>query len=102
MRRRFVQQCDGTLIEVSADHQAQPPNADALLWNDRSYQDANDARFRSRSSHREFMRANGLTTVDDYTQQFQRAAEARARHYEGRDTSRKEDVARAFARHQRG
>src|SRR5262249_16137300 len=102
MKRRFIQQRDGSLIEVTSDYVPEPRNHDAVLWNDRTYQDCGDPRFFSRSQHREYMRVNGLTTVDDFTQHFERAAEARARFYEGGDRSRKEDVARALARYARG
>ena len=76
MRRRFIQ-VGLELVEVSRDYVPTPRNADALLWNDRSYQDANDPRFSSRSEHRAYMKANGLTTIDDYKGHF--AAERKRR-----------------------
>jgi hypothetical protein len=94
VRRRFIQR-GLELVEVSNDYVPEPSNTDAVLWNDRDYQDAGDARFASRSQHREFMKANGLTTVDDFKEHFRRAREARLRFYRGEDASRKEDVARA-------
>ena len=96
MRRRYIQ-VDGKLIEVPLDYRPPPRNSDALLWNDRSYQDANDPRFASRSEHREYMKRHGLTTVDDFKGQF--ASEQKRREQflqKGTDTSRREDVARAL------
>jgi len=87
------------LIEVSLDYVPELPNTDSVLWNDRAYQDVSDPRFTSRTSHREYMKANNLTTVDDFKEQFRRAREARLRFYRGEDASRKEDVARALERH---
>jgi hypothetical protein len=97
MRRRFIQQADGTLLEVSLDYQAEPVRHDSVLWNDRSYQDANDPRFASRSQHREFMKRNGLTTVDDFTGHFEREERRRdAFRTSAPDPSRARDIARAL------
>ena len=58
MKRKFVQDpVTLELVEVSADFVPDPRNGEAVLWNDREYQDGNDPRFRSRSQHREFMAA---------------------------------------------
>lgn len=96
MRRRYIQ-VNGELIEVPLDYRAPPKNADAVLWNDRAYQDANDPRFASRSQHREYMKREGLTTVDDFKGQFANAAKERAEFFTtGKDRSRREDIARAL------
>ena len=94
-RRRYVQ-INGELVEVPLDHVSAPRNHDALLWNDRSYQDVNDPRFHSRTSHREYMKRTGLTTVDDFKSTFARAAEERAARARGEDASRRADIARAL------
>lgn len=65
MRRRFIQ-INGELVEVPLNYQSEPRGADSVLWNDRAYQDAGDPRFSSRTQHREFMKKNGLTTIDDF------------------------------------
>jgi len=79
------------------------PDAGRFLWNDREYQDMNDPRFSSRSQHRQYMRDNGLSTMDDWTQTWAKAAQERAAWYtEGRDPSRKSDVARALELVQQG
>lgn len=101
MTRRFVQDpVTLDLIEVDADFIPLPRrNGDAALWNDRAYQDCGDARFHSRTSHREFMRANGLTTIDDFRAHFAKSAETRKKFFtEGYDPSRRRDVERAFNR----
>jgi len=96
MRRRFIQ-INGELVEVGPGFRAPVQNHDALLWNDRSYQDVGDSRFASRSQHREFMKRTGLTTIDDFKQQNQREAERRAAFYRGApDETRRADVARAM------
>jgi hypothetical protein len=95
VRRRYIQR-DGELIEVPLNFQPEPRNSDAVLWNDRAYQDVGDPRFHSRTSHREFMRREGLTTVDDFKDSFKQAREKRLAFYRGEDTSRKADIARAL------
>lgn len=97
MRRRFIQ-INGELVEVSPDYVAEPRNHDGVLWNDRSYQDMNDPRFTSRSQHREYMKRNGLATVDDFKGDFARAERERAAYYRGEDASRRADIARALER----
>lgn len=99
MRRRFIQQKDGTLLEVSLDYVPEPVRHDSVLWNDRGYQDANDPRFSSRTRHRAYMKRHGLTTVDDYTQQFARDAAKRAEVLSGVDRTRRGDIARALEKH---
>ena len=98
MRRRFVQ-INGELVEVGPGYRAPlRSNTDAVLWNDRSYQDANDPRFKSRSEHREYMKRTGLTTVDDFKGDFARAEAQRAAYYRGEDSSRRADIARAMVK----
>jgi hypothetical protein len=93
--RRYVQ-INGELIEVTDEARDFARRADHILWNDRAYQDMNDPRFRSRSEHREYMKRNGLTTVDDFKQHDERMAKQRADFYRGVDAERKTDLARAF------
>jgi hypothetical protein len=50
----------------------------------------------SRSKHREYMRANNLTTADDFTQTWKDAAKERERVYAGDDKSRAHDVRAAL------
>jgi hypothetical protein len=90
----------GELVEVGGDYVAGPrANTDAVLWNDRAYQDIGDPRFTSRSTHREYMRANGLTLADDYKGEWAKNLGERAAIKKGaalRDGSRAGDVARAL------
>lgn len=96
-RRRFIQ-INGELVEVGPGYRApiRTTNTDAVLWNDRSYQDANDPRFKSRTQHREYMKRHGLTTVDDFKGHFAQAEKSRERFYKGEDSSRRADIARAM------
>lgn len=49
----------------------------------------------TRAKHREYMRANNLTTVDDFAATWQRDAERRQARLAGEDASRVADVAAA-------
>lgn len=77
-RRRWIQ-INGELVEVPQDYQPEPRSAKNVgaLWNDREYQDAGDPRYHSRTSHREYMRLNGLATVDDFKDQWKKQEAAR-------------------------
>lgn len=102
-RRRWIYDQHGVAHEVSSDYVQPLPDAGRFLWNDREYQDMNDPRFNSRSTHRQFMRDNGLSTMDDYKNEWAKAAKERAAWYtEGRDPSRKNDVQRALELVQQG
>jgi hypothetical protein len=57
-----------------------------------------DPRFASRSQHREYMKRNGLSTMDDWTQTWAKAARERADASRGIDASRRADIERAFAK----
>jgi predicted nucleic acid-binding Zn ribbon protein len=52
----------------------------------------------SRSKHREYMRANNLTTADDFSQTWAKQAEQRAAALAGNDASRAQDVRAAVER----
>lgn len=101
MRTRWVQHPD-TLELIPADQvtfeHERKANADSTLWNDRSYQDANDPRFASRTAHREYMRRNDLTTMDDFKGTWDRAAKERADFFTtgGDHRARREDVERTI------
>jgi hypothetical protein len=102
-RKRWVY-INGEAIEVSPDfvNERTVTAADSVLWNDRSYQDMGDPRFASRKQHREYMKRNGLTTADDFTNTWQSAAKDRERALKGIDPTRKRDIAEAFHRVRRG
>ena len=103
-KRRFIQRQEPPydFIEVTDDYvPAARSNTDAVLWNDRSYDGlrATDGTpIDSRSKHREYMKVNGLTTADDFTQTWNKAAKERADYYQGKKGSvTRQDVERAIA-----
>ena len=92
MKRRFIQMKEPPydLIEVSLDYEPDSPRRDGLLYNDRDYDglratDGTD--IGSRSKHREYMRRNGLCTIDDFKESNAKAAQQRAAFYEGKSGS---------------
>lgn len=100
-RRRFIyDQETRELVEVSLDYE---PTRDAVsrVVNDRHYDGlrATDGTpIDTRAKHREYMRRNGLTTIDDFTKTWERAAQERADYFKagkGGAVTR-EDVARAI------
>lgn len=50
----------------------------------------------SRSKHREYMKRNNLTTIDDFTETWKRDARERADRIAGVDPTRKQDIADAI------
>ena len=97
-RRRWIYPKGGEPFEVSPDYE-QPVDrtaGDSVLWNDRAYQDMNDPRFKSRSQHRAFMAANGLTTADDFTNTWKKSEEQRREISAGVNRTRKNDMVEAF------
>lgn len=94
-RRRFVL-VRGELVELTQhSREVSPPDAGAL-WGDRNYTglratDGTD--ISTRSKHREYMRARGLTTMDDYHDEWGAVAKRRAAELAGEDPTRKWDIA---------
>ena len=102
MKRRFVQSREAPydFIEVTDDYSPDPRNADSTLWNDRSYDglratDGTD--ISSRSKHREYMKANGLTTLDDFKGTWAKARQERDRFFTQGPGNVRPDVERAIA-----
>lgn len=99
-RRRYIQDRQtGELIEVTSDYQAPLRNDAGALWGDSSYEgmratDGTD--ISSRSKHREYMRANNLTTVDDFKDTWAKAQEQRERYYTQGGTFSRRDIERAI------
>ena len=94
-RRRWIY-VDGVAHEVDLDYVNRVvPNHDALLFNDRLYQDDGDPRYTSRTTHREYMKRNNLSLASDYTNEWANAAKARANIQQGVDPRRREDIVRA-------
>jgi hypothetical protein len=105
MKRKFIQMREPPfdLIEVSADYSPPPRTVtDAALWNDRSYhglQTTDGVAIDSRARHREYMAQRGLTTADDFKNEWASAADKRARYFEGQPGSgsiSRHDIARAI------
>ena len=95
-KRRFVQDpVTHELVEVSADYVSDTRNQDAVLWNDRAYQDLNDPRFTSRSQHREFMARHGLATTSDFPGQWKEQERVRNERKRGIDPTRIRDIVNA-------
>ena len=105
-RRRYIQdRHTGELIEVSQDHQAALRNDAGVLWGDRHYDGAratDGTDISTRTKHREYMAAHGLTTVDDYKETWAQAQAARESYYRNGGSIRREDVARAMHQLQAG
>ena len=104
MKRRFVQDRDPPydFREVTDDHVPLLRSVtDAALWNDRSYDGlaATDGTpINSRTKHREYMKANNLTTLDDFQGELASARQHRDDYYTGKKgTVTRQDVARAIA-----
>lgn len=52
----------------------------------------------TRTKHRAYMKERGITTADDYRNEWKTAAQQRAADLAGDDPSRREDIARAAAK----
>jgi len=103
-RRKWIQSLEPPyeLIEVSPDYEPDSRSVtDSVLWNDRSYdglQATDGVSISSRTKHREYMKARGLTTADDFKDTWAKAAQDRADYYQGRKgTVTKEDIRRTIA-----
>ena len=94
-RRRFVA-VGNKWVEVDLDYVQPPSNYDAVLWNDRAYQDMNDPRFKSRTEHRAYMAQNGLTTFDDFRNEFRVKEQQRMEAKKCIDPARKQQIAAAI------
>lgn len=100
-RRRYVSiKTNGTyeLVEITKDNEpeSRAPIADSILWNDRSYQDMNDPRFKSRTQHRQYMKDRGLTVTGDYTNEWKQREAQRVKAKQGYDPTRKDDIVQAI------
>ena len=102
MRRRWVQ-IDGELVEVGADYAPESATGardSGALWNDRSYDGlraTDGADISSRTKHREYMKVNGLTTVDDFSSQWARQQKQRQEYMTRGGSIRKADIERAIS-----
>lgn len=99
-RRRYIQdRHTGELIEVTSDYQAPLRNDAGALWGDRHYDGArasDGSDISTRSKHREYMKLNNVTTVDDFKDTWAKAREQRERLYTQGGTFSRRDVERAI------
>ena len=99
-RRRFVQMREPPyeLVEITDDYDA-PARADSALWGDRSYEgmvapDGTD--ISSRTKHREYMKAKGLTTMDDFKDSWAQAKKEREHYVQNGGSFKRADIERAI------
>jgi len=100
-RRRYIQSPEPPyeLIEVTADYQPPTRNDTGALWGDRHYdglQATDGTDISSRTKHREYMRRNGLTTVDDYKETWAKAQKERESYYTQGGSIKRSDIERAM------
>lgn len=99
-RRRYVQdRKTGELIEVTADYQADLRTDSGALWGDRSYDglkasDGTD--ISTRTKHRDYMKAAGVTTMDDFKDSWAKAKESRERYMTEGGSFKRADIERAI------
>lgn len=96
-RPTFVH-CGGPMdrfFEVAPAMAIHNPGAGDRHYDGLQAQDGTD--ISSRSKHRAYMKANNLTTADDYTQTWAKAAEDRKSTLAGDDKTRAGDIAHAIA-----
>ena len=102
-RRRWRQMADGTLVEVDLDSRGTSrQSTDGALWNDRHYENlstTDGVDISSRSKHRAYMKATGLTTYDDFKGEFERRTAEREKYRSGeRGSVSRADIARTIDR----
>lgn len=99
-RRRWIQdRKTGELIEVTADYQPELRTDSGALWGDSSYDglkapDGTD--ISSRTKHRDYMKANGLTTMDDFKDTWAQAKVSRERYMTEGGSFKRADIERAI------
>jgi len=101
VKRKFIYSRElGKMIEVTPDYEQEPRDHSEVLWNDRHYDGltATDGTpINSRAKHRAYMKANGLTTMDDFKGEWAAAEKARADYWAGRKGSiSRDDIERAI------
>lgn len=100
-RKRYIQSKEPPyeLIEVSDDYRPALRVDSGALWGDRSYDGArasDGTDISTRTKHREYMRANNLTTMDDFKDSWAKAQEQRDHYRQHGGTFSRRDVERAI------
>jgi len=100
-RRRFVQRREPPydLIEITDDYLPEVRADSGALWGDRSYDgmrapDGTD--ISTRTKHREYMKAAGVTTMDDFKDTWARAKVERENYYQNGGSFKRADIERAI------
>jgi hypothetical protein len=99
-KRRWIQdRTTGELVEVTADYHPHMRTDSGALWGDSSYDgmkapDGTD--ISSRTKHREYMKAKGLTTMDDFKGSWAQAKESRERYMTEGGSFKRADIERAI------
>ena len=100
-RRRYIQSKEPPyeLIEITDDYQVPMRTDSGALWGDRSYDglrapDGTD--ISTRSKHREYMKATGLTTADDFQASWAKASENRENYVKHGGSFSRGDIERAI------
>ena len=100
-RRRFIQRREPPydLIEITDDYLPEVRADSGALWGDRSYDgmrapDGTD--ISTRTKHREYMKATGLTTMDDFKDSWAKAKAERERYYTEGGSFKRADIERAI------
>lgn len=100
-RRRYIA-VGNKWVEVTQDYEPPPAHAGAYIVGDRHYDGLRSpidgADISTRAKHKEYMRANGLVTADDFKNEWAKAAEKRAEVFQGVDPRRGRDIAEAAQR----
>jgi hypothetical protein len=95
------------MVEGPGPRRVDGPSGDSWRFSDRMYSDSpfvgsDGTVIDSRKKHREYMKRNGLTTMDDYKGAWDKAAQERKAFFEGTHSGireeRKADVRRALER----
>ncbi len=103
MKRRFIQDpVTLELVEVTADYVApvrETAKNNGALWNDRHYDgvratDGTD--ISTRAKHRDYMKRNNLTTVDDFKDTWSSAQKQRESFYTQGGSFKRQDIERAI------
>ena len=103
MKRRFIQDpVTFDLIEVTPDFvapQRESARNNGVLWNDRHYDgikatDGTD--ISTRAKHRDYMKRNNLTTVDDFKDTWAKAQKERENFYTRGGSFSRSDIERAI------
>lgn len=99
-RRRYRQDpVTFELVEVTEDREPDRHVGDAALWGDRGYdgmRTTDGVDISSRSKHRSYMQAHGLTTADDFKGEFARRQVERDDYHRSGGSVSRDDIRRAM------